>query len=121
MKRKLPLERDIQRSIVQWLRAQGWNVWQTSQGFRPQPGGTRMSRGIPDLYAVNLRYGAVWIEVKRSPAAVIRPDQQAFHDLHEDEALMDVGADRTIPRAMIAHSLDYVRDWFAKEGWSQEV
>jgi len=52
---------------------------------------------------------------------VIRPDQQAFHDLHEDEALMDVGADRTIPRAMIAHSLDYVRDWFAKEGWSREV
>jgi len=119
-KPKPPLERDIQRSIVQWLKAQGWNVWQTSQGYRPQPGGTRMTRGLPDLYAVNLRHGAIWIEVKRGTAGKVRPDQQAFHDLHEDEMAGNEGID-TIPRALIAYSLDDVRTWFEREGWSREV
>ena len=45
----------------------------------------------------------------------------AYRLRHSEPPAMDVGADRTIPRAIIAHSLDYVRDWFAKEGWSQEL
>lgn len=39
----------IQRNIVKFLRTIGGAVWVTSQGYRKEPGGTRMTPGLPDL------------------------------------------------------------------------
>lgn len=43
------LERDLQRQIVRLFALAGCVVYDTSQGYRPQPGGTRMTPGLPDL------------------------------------------------------------------------
>lgn len=42
-------EAEIQRGIVRFLRDIGGAVWVTSQGYRSDPGGTRMTPGLPDL------------------------------------------------------------------------
>ena len=42
-------EAAIQREIVKFLRMIGGAVWVTSQGYRKDPGGTRMTPGLPDL------------------------------------------------------------------------
>ena len=42
-------EAQIQREIIKFLRSIGGAVWHTSQGFRRDPGGTRMTPGLPDL------------------------------------------------------------------------
>jgi hypothetical protein len=122
-KPKPPLEKAIQSQIVSYLKAAGWQVWQTSQGFRPQPGGTRMTKGLPDLYGVHLKYGAMWIEVKRNGKAEVRPEQRAFRDLHECEQADDLMEMKrgTIPRCLIAWNLDYVRDFLKTEGWTTEA
>lgn len=90
-----PLERTIQRQIVQALRAAGWAVWSTSQGYRSAPGGTRMAPGLPDLYCRHPRRGAVWIEVKR-PGGRVREAQAAFLAAHATGE----------PRALLAYGLD---------------
>jgi hypothetical protein len=101
-KPKPPLEKEIQRQIVHYLRLKGWTVWQTSQGYRSAPGGTRMTPGLPDLYCLHAVEGAIFIEVKR-PGQQARPAQQEFLRLHESAMHW------TVPSVIIAFSLDDVR------------
>lgn len=46
--RKL-LERDVQRQVMHLLALAGCETFSTSQGFRADPGGTRMTPGLADL------------------------------------------------------------------------
>ena len=72
-------EAQIQREIVVFLRDKlGFAVWETSQGYRKDRGGTRTTAGIPDLYV--LGHGrALWVEVKDTKGK-LRPSQQTFRD-----------------------------------------
>ena len=70
-----PREGDIQRMIVILLRTLGWTVYSLSQGYRKEKGGTRMSPGIPDLYAFHKAKGlTLWVEVK-TPKELARLDK----------------------------------------------
>lgn len=61
-----PLERDTQKAIVKLFEAVGCIVYRTSQGYRRDSGGTRMTPGIPDLWVIcPRRQVAWWFEVKR--------------------------------------------------------
>ena len=115
-KPKPPLERDIQRSVVQYLRACGWTVWITSQGYRKDPGGTRMSPGIPDLYAVHEYHGAAWFEIKRGNLGRLSVAQEEFAMYHDagDHGLRK-------PSVYVIRSLDGIRALGKNEGWSREV
>ena len=63
-------EADIQRSIVRLLVGLGWVVYSTSQGYRKEAGGTRMTPGIPDLFCFHpQRKLSLWVEVKPSHEA----------------------------------------------------
>lgn len=66
MTAKRPLERDVQRSIVTLFKSCGGHIWETSQGYRKDPGGTRMTPGLSDLIVAFPRYRRVlFFEVKR--------------------------------------------------------
>jgi hypothetical protein len=84
-------ERAIQREIVDFLKAIGCAVYQTSQGYRKEPGGTRMTPGIPDLYVVGPRAKHqmawerapwTWAEVKTEKGK-LTPAQEEFRELCE--------------------------------------
>jgi len=69
-------ERAIQREIRGFLRQLGFAVYETSQGYRREPGGTRTTAGLADLYVMG--HGiALWVEVK-APKGKLRPSQEAF-------------------------------------------
>ena len=58
-------EAEIQKGIVRFLRNIGGAVWVTSQGYRKDPGGTRMTPGLPDLVVM---FGWDWrTTVKERP------------------------------------------------------
>lgn len=58
-------ETEVQRSIVRLLTGLGWVVYSTSQGYRKEAGGTRMTPGIPDLWCFHpQRKLTLWVEVK---------------------------------------------------------
>jgi hypothetical protein len=46
-------EAQIQMEIVRFLRTVGCSVYDTSQGYRKERGGTRTSAGIPDLIVIH--------------------------------------------------------------------
>jgi hypothetical protein len=100
-KPKPPLEKEIQRQIVRYLKLKGWHVWETSQGYRSAPGGTRTTPGLPDLYCLHPVNGAMFIEVKR-PGGELRPAQREFIRLH--------GA-ASAPWVIVAFSLDDVLEF----------
>ena len=66
LRRKLkhPTEAVVQREVIVYLRLKGCTIYSTSQGYRVEPGGTRMTPGIPDLlvWFPDGRMG--WFEVK---------------------------------------------------------
>src|SRR5512147_2896733 len=75
-------EAQIQAAIAKLLTVAGFAVYSTSQGYRAAPGGTRMTPGLPDLYAVHPRRGlAIWIECK-APGGKLRGAQERFIALH---------------------------------------
>ena len=75
-------EAEIQAGIGAMLKAAGFAVYSTSQGYRPEGGGTRTTPGIPDLYAIHPHKGlAIWVEVK-APDGKLRPAQAQFLRLH---------------------------------------
>jgi hypothetical protein len=69
-------EAAIQREIVAFVRQLGFAVYETSQGYRRDPGGTRCTAGIPDLYIIGHGFH-LWVEVK-APKGKLRPSQEAF-------------------------------------------
>ncbi len=71
---KRPLERDVQRQIVQIARMAGCTVLTTSQ-VRP----SMVSVGLPDLLIFGPQSFA-WFEVKR-PGGKLSADQARFRDL----------------------------------------
>ena len=84
VKRALPLERDVQRAVITLFRACGAVVYVTSQGYRKDPGGTRMTAGLPDLLVFFPRLGKLlFFEVKR-PGGKRTPAQIQFGHRVED-------------------------------------
>ncbi len=86
MKEGIPLEKDIQREICEWLNDEGYFFWrsnnipvfgQSNDGkrrFRSLPKFT--PRGLPDIMVIS-RGKFIAIEVKR-PGAFLRPEQAEF-------------------------------------------
>jgi hypothetical protein len=70
-------ESEIQREIVDFLRTVGCSVWQTSQGYRKDPGGTRMTPGIPDIFVMHESGAWTWAEIK-TPKGKLSEAQEAF-------------------------------------------
>ena len=71
-------EAKIQREIVQLLRTIGFAVWETSQGYRRDPGGTRQTPGIADLLVIG--HGRLMFVEVKAPKGKLRPSQEAFRD-----------------------------------------
>lgn len=67
-------EEEIRQSIVDLLRALGYGVWDTEQGYRE--GGTRVTKGLPDLFVAGPA-GAAAVEVK-SAKGKQTPEQKGF-------------------------------------------
>jgi hypothetical protein len=86
MKPGIPLEKDIQRQICEWLQLKKYFFWRANnipvygknnagaKTFRSLPKFT--PRGLPDIMLIN-RGIFVAIEVKR-PGAKLRPEQAEF-------------------------------------------
>lgn len=66
---KVESEKATQRRIVQLFTACGGVVYNLSQGYRKEAGGTRQTPGLPDLYVFFARRYSwdrcLWWEVKR--------------------------------------------------------
>ncbi len=62
----------IERDIRSLLGSLGWTVYKLSQGYRKARGGTRMTPGIPDLWAFHTaKQLTLWVEVK-PPKEMVR-------------------------------------------------
>ncbi len=69
-------EAQISREIVDFLRMVGWAVYDTGQGYRREPGGTRITAGLADLVCIG--HGrALFVEVK-SQRGRLRDSQREF-------------------------------------------
>lgn len=56
-------ETELSAAICSFLRAAGYSVYSLEQGYRKEPGGTRQTPGIADLYIIGHgRY--TWAELK---------------------------------------------------------
>ena len=71
-------EAQISREIQRFMKALGFAVYSTEQGYRHERGGTRTSAGIPDLIVLGHGF-CLFVEVKR-PGGKLRPSQAAFRD-----------------------------------------
>ena len=69
-------EARIQRNIRDLLVQVGFHVWDTSQGYRKDPGGTRMTPGLPDLVLSGHNH-TLFVEVKTEKGK-LTPHQQLF-------------------------------------------
>lgn len=86
MRKVIPLEKDIQRAICEWLQLKGYFFWRMNnipvfgrnnagqKTFRSLPKYT--PKGLPDLICIN-KGRFIAIEVKR-PGAKLRPEQAKF-------------------------------------------
>lgn len=99
----VPLEKDVQRAVVQIYRTVRCKVYNLSQGFRP--GGkrhatTRQTKGLGDLYIIPPQVERVegivvgsrlpfWHETKRIGGKV-SPEQLAFQWLNEEAGIVVV-------------------------------
>ena len=70
-------EARIQRNIKDLLVQVGFNVWDTSQGYRKDPGGTRMTPGIPDLMMAG--HGRTLLVEVKTEKGKLTPHQQLFN------------------------------------------
>lgn len=78
----LPREAEVQAGLVRLFRACGGVVYSTSQGYRKERGGTRMTPGLPDLVVFFPRGTGrlLFFEVKR-PGGKRSPAQEQFGKL----------------------------------------
>lgn len=70
-------EQNVQAIGVRLLKLAGFAVYTLSQGYRREPGGTRQTAGLPDVFAMHPAVGAVWWEAK-SRTGHRRESQVAF-------------------------------------------
>ena len=74
-------EKDIQSSIVAYLRLSGWRVFLYAQPGAHRTLGGILEPGHPDLLAIRRVYPYtryLWVEVKR-PGGKLSPDQERLH------------------------------------------
>lgn len=68
----------VQKHIIELMRDKmGFACWETSQGYRKERGGTRMTPGIPDLIFAGNGY-TLFVEVK-TPKGKVSEMQEVFH------------------------------------------
>ncbi len=74
-------ESQISREIVDFLRGQGFAVWDTGQGFRKDTGGTRITPGLCDLIVMGTEVNPflLFVEVKTAKGR-LRDSQAVFRD-----------------------------------------
>lgn len=82
-------ESAISREIVEFLRTIGFAVWDTGQGYRAAPGGTRITPGLADLVVIG--HGLVlFVEVKTEKGKM-RPSQDVFRiECDENDVLWEL-------------------------------
>lgn len=68
-----------QRRILELLWADGWSTWRIGQ----QDARGTQDPGVPDVYALHPRHGALWIEAKRPHGGVQSAAQRAFESACE--------------------------------------
>jgi len=70
-------EATVQKHIVELMRDKlGFSVWDTSQGYRKEKGGTRITPGLPDLVIIGWGH-VLFVEVK-TPWGKETPGQMDF-------------------------------------------
>lgn len=74
-----PLERDIQRAIVNHLRGLNWTVWEMYLGSE-RGGSVWATKGIPDLYVFKPDRAPVWLELKRERLGRVSKAQAERHE-----------------------------------------
>lgn len=77
-------ETQIQKVILQYLNLKGFAYRINTMGVfdksRNTYRTTNGSKGIPDIYFMSKKHGAIWFEVK-SPKGRLNPDQKVFQSL----------------------------------------
>lgn len=77
-RRPVHSEKVVSRGVVKLLRLCGFAVWDTGQGYRKDPGGTRITPGLADLIVIG-KGRVVFIELKSS-LGTLRDSQRVFRD-----------------------------------------
>ena len=78
-------ERQISHEIVEFLRLVGFAVWDTGQGYRRDPGGTRMTPGLADLVVIGHGH-MLFVEVKTARGK-LRESQLVFREACESNSV----------------------------------
>lgn len=77
-------ETDVQRTIVEGLRALGYEVWKTQpRGVwrKSQPHGTGIDKGVPDLLVGRQSWGCLRMALEvKGPKTPLSPEQQDLYD-----------------------------------------
>ena len=81
LRKPQPLERDIQKEILEYLHRKGYFVWKEHSGGIMVDGGTRYMpiglKGKSDILGMTRDGKFLAVEVKR-PGGIVSPDQQEF-------------------------------------------
>ena len=101
-------EAQIQKEIVVFMKTLGFACWETSQGYRKERGGTRMTPGIPDLYFIGHGLG-LWCEVKR-PKGKLTEAQELFQQECWDNGILH----------QVWRDVRDAFDWMVRQGFIEE-
>jgi hypothetical protein len=91
------------------MRAIGFAVWSTEQGYRRDRGGTRQTPGIPDLIVIG-HQRVLFVEVKTEKGK-LRWSQEQFRDLCEANGV----------EWQLWRSVTDAWDWCVKHGFVEEA
>lgn len=102
-------EAQIQKAIKDLLVQVGFIVWDTSQGYRKERGGTRTSPGIPDLIACGQGH-TLFVEVK-TPKGKLTIYQEFFRQHWTENG----------GTSLVWRSVDDAWGWMVAEGIIEET
>lgn len=87
---RAPLEDEVRWSLIDFMRRAGYCVYNMEQGHRPGRHGTRVGRGVPDVYFQG--HGCTgWVELKRPDGKTAREKQTEDQKAFEREELANGG------------------------------
>lgn len=72
-------EATVQAAIKRFMDTLGFAAWDTSQGYRKERGGTRMTPGIPDMIFAG--HGRTFLVEVKTERGKLTPAQQLFREL----------------------------------------
>jgi hypothetical protein len=88
LKPRIPLEREVQKAVIQLYRQAGCWVENRAQGYRKEAGGTRQTKGIPDLMVWPIQQNIQpWFHEVKRLGGKQSPEQVAYQKLSESRNL----------------------------------